>query len=53
MTTACEVDQKPILTMAFKGTGVCSDLCRKVRGGETVGPYLLLDSKKMDRALAS
>lgn len=49
----CEVCAKKIRTMAFKGTGVCCDLCRKTRGGETVGPYLLFDPKKMDRALAS
>lgn len=53
MAEECEVDKKPILVMAFKGTGVCSDLCRKARGGETTGPYLLFDPKNMDRALAS
>lgn len=30
----CEVDDKPIEMMAFKGTGVCSEICRKVRDRE-------------------
>jgi hypothetical protein len=30
----CVVDGRPILTMSFKGTGVCGELCRKVRDGE-------------------
>lgn len=34
--TTCEVDEKEILVMAFKGTGVCGEYCRKVRDGEIV-----------------
>lgn len=31
---ACEKCGQPILVMAFKGTGVCGELCRKLRAGE-------------------
>lgn len=30
----CEVDGKPILVMAFKGTGFCSETCRKIKEGD-------------------
>jgi hypothetical protein len=49
----CEVDGKQIRTMAFKGTGVCCELCRKKRAGEVIGSYILVNPEKMNRALAS
>lgn len=30
----CEVDGKPIKMIAFRGTGVCCELCRKIRDGQ-------------------
>jgi len=30
----CEVDGNEVRTMTFKGTGVCSETCRKKRAGE-------------------
>jgi predicted nucleic acid-binding Zn ribbon protein len=30
----CSVCTRPIRTMVFKDTGVCSDLCRKKRDGD-------------------
>jgi hypothetical protein len=34
VTEFCESCFDPILTMAFRGTGVCSDDCRKKRDGD-------------------
>lgn len=31
----CSECNKPVETMAFKGAGVCGELCRKRRDGET------------------
>lgn len=37
----CVVDGKPIKTMTFKNTGVCSELCRKRHANEiTAEQYL-------------
>ena len=33
--TRCEVDGRAIRVIAFLGTGVCSEDCRKKRDGET------------------
>lgn len=42
-TPLCESDSKPIRVMAFKQTGVCSEICRKLRDGEiTPEKYLAL-----------
>jgi len=30
----CEVDSRPVRVMSFKGTGVCSEICRKLRDEE-------------------
>jgi hypothetical protein len=30
----CSIDGRPIQVMSFKQTGVCSEICRKVRDGE-------------------
>jgi hypothetical protein len=35
----CVVDRAEILTMTWRGTGVCCDGCRKVRDGEVVSRY--------------
>jgi hypothetical protein len=35
----CVVDGAEILTMTWRGTGVCCDGCRKVRDGEVVSRY--------------
>jgi hypothetical protein len=32
---SCSIDGKPILMLAFKNTGVCSELCRKARDKES------------------
>lgn len=42
MSNICEVCGNQIQVMAFKGTGVCCDLHRKVRAGEMT----LEDTKK-------
>ena len=33
-TEQCKVCNDPIQVMCFKGTGVCSELCRKAREGK-------------------
>jgi hypothetical protein len=33
----CEICTKPILMMAYKGTGFCGDLCRKKSGKRIEG----------------
>lgn len=35
----CVVDLNVIKTMAFRGTGVCSEKCRKIRAGEPIAQY--------------
>lgn len=35
----CEVCSEPIKVMAFKNTGVCSEICRKVRDKEEIGDF--------------
>lgn len=30
----CEVDERPIVMLAYMGTGVCCELCRKYRDKE-------------------
>jgi hypothetical protein len=34
MKDICEVDGKVIKVMCFKGTGVCGEICRKIRDKE-------------------
>lgn len=42
---ACEKCGRPILVMAFKGTGVCGELCRKLRAGEISLPEMVHHGK--------
>ena len=43
----CQVDAKPVRVMAFKGTKICSEICRKLHAGEvTATQYLELKQSR-------
>jgi len=43
----CEVDGNPVRTMAFKGTGVCCETCRKIRAGENLDRLGIINAKAL------
>lgn len=39
----CKICHKPVMVQIFKGTGICSDLCRKERDNDHLPASGMLD----------
>ena len=41
----CTICKKPVMVQIFRGTGLCSELCRKERDSDTEPAHGTLDNK--------